>query len=139
MKKAVILILFSGLLSSCSCSPEDLMSFAFRSMESVMGDGFFPSEEVLKQGNFRVAGVSMQSSGIGEDYQSLIELTLKNGDPKLLNPHPEIVARKCAELYLRDFEKKEDYQTILIRFEESYPENPQDIAIMEFSFEVKDF
>jgi hypothetical protein len=108
-------------------------------MESVMGDGFFPSKEVLQQGNFQSAGVSMQSSGIGEDYQSLIELTLKNGDHKLLNPHPEIVARKCAELYLRDFENKADYQKILIRFEESYLENPQDIAVMEFSFEVKDF
>lgn len=108
-------------------------------MESVLGEGFFPSEEVLRQGDFQAAGVSMRSSGIGEDHQSLIELTLKNGDPKLLNNQPEIIARKCAELYLRDFGNKDDFQTILIRFEESFPENPQDIAILEFSFEVKDF
>lgn len=126
-------------LGSCSCDPEDLASLAMSGMENLMGEGFMPSEEIRAMGNFQGMNVSLSQSTVEDSTESTIFLKLENGDPVILGYQPEILARKCAEIYLRDFEKAGDYQILTVQFLQTDPANPENIAMQEYTFEVSDF
>lgn len=136
-KKLIVYSLF--LLSSCSCNPENIAKFAFKGMEAMMGEGFMPSEEIRMLGKFQGMNVNLSKSTANDSTTSTIFLKLENGDPLVLGNQPEVLARKCAELYLRDFEKAEDYQQITVQFIQTDPTNPENVAIQEYMFETKDF
>lgn len=139
MKHYFISAILLTALSSCSCNPEDLASLAFSGMEGLMGEGFMPSEEIRAMGRFQGMSVNLSQSTIDDSTESTIFLKLENGDPAILGNQPEVLARKCAEIYLRDFEKSADYQKITVQFIQSDPANPENIAMQEYTFEVTDF
>ncbi len=139
MKKIILIFFLSGLGFSCSCEPEDIAKLAFSGIENLMGEGFLPSEEIRALGNFQGMSVNLSQSSIDDSTESTIYLKLENGDPALLNNQPEILARKCAEIYLRDFKKSENYQIITIQFIQSDPANPENVAMQEYTFDTKDF
>lgn len=126
-------------MSSCSCKPEDLAKLAFSGMENIMGEGFMPSEEIRAMGRFQGMIVNLSQSTVDGELESTIFLRLENGDPTILGNQPEILARKCAEIYLRDFEKSIDYQKITVQFIQSDPTNPDNVAMQEYTFDIKDF
>lgn len=126
-------------ISSCACEPEDLARLAFSGMQSVMGEGFMPSEEIRAMGRFQGMSVNLSQSNVDGEVESTIFLRLENGDPAILGNQPEILARKCAEIYLRDFEKSVDYQKITVQFIQSDPSNPENIAMQEYTFDISDF
>ena len=134
-----ILLLFLTILSSCSCNPENIAKFAFKGMEAMMGEGFMPSEEIRMLGKFQGMNVNLSKSTSNDSTTSTIYLKLENGDPLILGNQPEVLARKCAELYLRDFEKAEDYQQITVQFIQTDPTNPENVAMQEYLFDTKDF
>ncbi|PZX56733.1 hypothetical protein [Algoriphagus chordae] len=134
-----ILLFFLGTISSCSCNPEKIAKFAFKGMEAMMGEGFMPSEEIRMLGKFQGMNVNLSKSTSNDSTTSTIYLKLENGDPLILGNQPEILARKCAELYLRDFEKSEDYQQITVQFIQNDPTNPENVAMQEYMFDTKDF
>ncbi len=129
----------AALLSSCSCNPENIVKFAFKGMESMMGKGFLPSEEIRALGDFQGMSVALNSSTVEDHTESTIFLKLENGDPVKLGNQPEILARNCAEIYLRDFENSDNYRQITIQFIQTDPSNPENIAMQEYTFETKDF
>lgn len=139
MKKKLICYFCLVWLSSCSCEPEDLAKLAFSGMENIMGEGFMPSEEIRAMGRFQGMSVNLSQSTTDGEVESTIFLRLENGDPAILGNQPEILARKCAETYLKDFEKSVDYQKITVQFIQSDPTNPENIAMQEFTFDTKDF
>jgi hypothetical protein len=51
----------------------------------------------------------------------------------------ELLARNCAEMYLRDFEKGADYEKITIQFIQTNSYNPQNISLEEYTFATQDF
>lgn len=104
-----------------------------------MGEGFVPSEEIRAMGRFQGMSVNLSQSTVDGEEESTIFLKLENGDPVAMGNQPELLARKCAELYLRDFEKSDDYQKITVQFLQSDPSNPENIAIQDYTFDVKDF
>jgi len=130
------LFLFSW---SCSCAPEELAEFAFNGMEGLLGDGFLPSEEIRALGKFEGMSVNLSTSTQEGVEESIIFLKLENGDPKILAEQRELLARNCAELYLRDFEKGADYEKITIQFIQTDSYNPQNISLEEYTFATKDF
>ncbi|MEP0711567.1 hypothetical protein [Algoriphagus sp.] len=134
-----ILFLLIGTISSCSCDPENIAKFAFKGMEAMMGEGFMPSEEIRKLGNFQSMNINLSKSTAEDSTTSTIYLKLQNGDPLILGNQPEVLARKCAELYLRDFENAEDYQQITVQFIQTDPTNPENVAMQEYMFDTKDF
>lgn len=139
MRNRLFTILVTLAFTSCSCEPEDIASFAFKGMETVMGAGFMPSEEIRAIGRFQGMSVNLSQSTTDEEVESTIFLKLENGDPAILGNQPEILARKCAELYLKDFEYSAEYQKITIQFLQSDPSDPKNIAMQEYTFDVKDF
>jgi len=132
----VYIILF---FTSCSCNPESMAKFAMRGMESMMGEGFIPSEEIRTLGNFQNMSVSLNTNKAEDTVQSTIFLKLENGDPLILGNQPEILARKCAEIYLRDFENSANYRQITVQFLQGDPTNPENFAMQEYTFETSDF
>jgi hypothetical protein len=124
---------------SCSCAPEELAEFAFDGMEGLIGDGFLPSEEIRALGKFEGMSVNLSTSNQEGVEESIIFLKLENGDPKILAEQRELLARNCAELYLRDFEKAADYQKITIQFIQTDSYNPQNISLEEYTFAIQDF
>lgn len=122
-------------LASCACEPETLLRVAMNGMEGIVGSGFLPSQEITALGNFQSVSVSIEQT----NDQGEIFLKLQNGDPVLIGDRPEVLARKCAEIYLRDFENAADYQQITVQFLQSDPQNPENFAMQEYSFEVSDF
>lgn len=126
-------------LGSCSCDPEDVASLAMSGMENLMGKGFMPSEEIRTMGNFQGMNVSLSQSTVSDSTESTIFLKLENGDPVILGNQPEILARKCAEIYLRDFEKSDNYQIITVQFLQTDPTNPENMAMQEYTFDIADF
>lgn len=104
-----------------------------------MGKGFLPSEEIRALGDFQGMSVALNSSTVEDHTESTIFLKLENGDPVKLGNQPEILARKCAEIYLRDFENSDNYRQITIQFIQTDPSNPENIAMQEYTFETKDF
>lgn len=139
MRPKLIFFLCLFWISSCACEPEDLARLAFSGMQSIMGEGFMPSEEIRAMGRFQGMSVNLSQSTVDGEVESTIFLRLENGDPAILGNQPEILARKCAEIYLRDFEKSVDYQKITVQFIQSDPSNPENIAMQEYTFDVNDF
>lgn len=137
--KFFIAILVTALLTSCSCNPENIAKFALKGMESMMGEGFLPSEEIRALGDFQGMSVALNSSTVDDHTESTIFLKLENGDPVKLGNQPEILARKCAEIYLGDFENSDNYRQITVQFIQTDPSNPENIAMQEYTFETKDF
>jgi len=131
-----ILFLFSW---SCSCAPEELAEFAFNGMEGLLGDGFLPSEEIRALGKFEGVSVNLSTSTQEGVEESIIFLKLENGDPKIMAEQRELLARNCAEMYLRDFEKAADYEKITIQFIQTDSYNPQNISLEEYTFATQDF
>jgi hypothetical protein len=126
-------------LWSCSCAPEELAEFAFDGMEGLIGDGFLPSEEIRALGKFEGVSVNLSTSNQERVEESIIFLKLENGDPKIMAEQRELLARNCAELYLRDFEKAADYEKITIQFIQTDSYNPQNISLEEYTFATQDF
>lgn len=126
-------------LGSCSCEPEDIARLALSGMENLMGEGFMPSEGIRALGKFQGMSVNLSQSTVDDSTESTIFLKLENGDPAILGYQPEILARKCAEIYLRDFEKSDNYQIITVQFILSDPSNPENIAMQEYTFDTADF
>jgi len=144
MTKRIFAIFFATLLvtmliTSCSCNPENIAKFALKGMESMMGEGFLPSEEIRAMGDFQGMSVALNSSTVDDHTESTIFLKLENGDPVKLGNQPEILARNCAEIYLRDFENSDNYRQITVQFIQTDPSNPENIAMQEYTFETKDF
>jgi hypothetical protein len=131
-----LLFLFSW---SCGCAPEELAEFAFDGMENLLGDGFLPSEEIRALGKFEGMSVNLSTSTQEGVEESIIFLKLENGDPKIMAEQRELLARNCAELYLRDFEKAADYEKITIQFVQTDSYNPQNVSMEEYVFATKDF
>lgn len=139
MRNRLFILVATLAFTSCSCEPEDIASFAFKGMETFMGAGFMPSEEIRAAGRFEGMSVNLSQSTVDGEEESTIFLKLENGDPVVLGNQPEVLARKCAELYLRDFEKSHEYQKITVQFIQSDPSNPENVAMQEYIFDTKDF
>ena len=126
-------------LGSCSCAPEELIRFAFSGMDTMLGGGFMPSEQLRALGGFTSTSVNLSKTSENGVEESVIFLILENGDPKILAENREILARKCAELYLKEFEDAEEYDKITVQLVQSDPFNPENISLEEYTFEVQDF
>jgi hypothetical protein len=124
---------------SCSCAPEGIAQFAFGSLENMLGDGFMPSEELRALGKFQNTSINISNSSQNGVEESIIFLRLENGDPKIMAENRELLARKCAELYLSGFEKKADYEKITIQFVQTDPYNPENVSQEEYTFATQDF
>jgi hypothetical protein len=124
---------------SCACEPEDVLQIAFSGLETIAGEGFIPSDEIAQLGKFQGMSVNLNQSNTDGVDESTVFLKLENGDPVILDKQPEILARKCAEIYLRDFENSADYQLITVQFLQTDPTNPENIAMQEYTFTVSDF
>lgn len=137
--KILIPLIILATFTSCSCNPENLVKFAFKGMESMMGKGFLPSDEIRLLGDFQGMNVNLSNSTVNGENNSTIFLRLENGDPLKLGNQPELLARKCAEIYLRDFEKAEDYNEITVQFIQTDPMNLENFAMQEYIFDTNDF
>ncbi|WP_297337270.1 hypothetical protein [Algoriphagus sp.] len=133
--KAIISLMAIFLLGSCACEPKSLIKVAMNGMNLLVGDGFLPSQEIADLAGFQNVSISIQKT----NDQGEIFLKLENGDPTLMGDRPEVLARKCAEIYLRDFENAADYQQITVQFLQSDPQNSENFAMQEYSFEISDF
>lgn len=132
-------LLLSSFISSCSCSPEGLVKYVAKGMGAMIGEGFLPSDEIRQLGDFEGVNVNLSTTKIDDVIVSTIFLKLENGDPLILGNQPEILARKCAEIYLRDFEKSANYRQITVQFLQGDPTNPENFAMQEYTFETSDF
>lgn len=131
-------VLSAIFLHSCSCDPERIASLAMKGMETMMGEGFLPSDEIRALGGFQNVSVNLNKSTTEDTESSTIFLKLQNGDPLVLGNQPEVLARKCAEIYVRDFENASDYQQITVQFIQTDPQNPDNFAMQEYEFQVED-
>ena len=139
MKNQLWALFLIVLVSSCACAPEEIAEFAFNGMEGLLGDGFLPSEELRALGKFEGVSVNLSSSTQDGVQESTIFLKLQNGDPKIMAEQRELLARNCAELYLRDFEKAADYEKITIQFVQTDSYNPANVSLEEYTFDTQDF
>ena len=139
MKNQLWALVLIFLVSSCACAPEEIAEFAFNGMEGLLGDGFLPSEELRALGKFEGVSVNLSSSSQDGVQESTIFLKLQNGDPKIMAEQRELLARNCAELYLRDFEKAADYEKITIQFVQTDSYNPANVSLEEYTFDTQDF
>ncbi len=139
MKNQLWALVLIVLVSSCACAPEEIAEFAFNGMEGLLGDGFLPSEELRALGKFEGVSVNLSSSSQDGVQESTIFLKLQNGDPKIMAEQKELLARNCAELYLRDFEKAADYEKITIQFVQTDSYNPANVSLEEYTFDTQDF
>jgi hypothetical protein len=105
----------------------------------MMGEGFLPSDEIRQLGNFQSMSVNLNTNTTEENVESTIFLKLENGDPLILGNQPEVLARKCAEIYLRDFENSSNYRQITVQFLQGDPTNPENFAMQEYTFDTSDF
>ncbi|MDN3205064.1 hypothetical protein [Algoriphagus sediminis] len=134
-----ILFLLIASLNSCSCEPESIAKGAIWGLEKMMGEGFMPSDEIRALGNFQGMNVNLSQKKDQNGSESTIFLKLENGDPLLLGDQPDLLARKCAELYIRDFENSDDYELITVQFIQTDPMNPDNFAMKEYTFNTVDF
>ena len=139
MKNQLWALVLIFLVSSCACAHEEIAEFAFHGMEGLLGDGFLPSEELRALGKFEGVSVNLSSSSQDGLQESTIFLKLQNGDPKIMAEQRELLARNCAELYLRDFEKAADYEKITIQFVQTDSYNPENVSLEEYTFSTQDF
>ena len=133
----VLFLILSG--SSCACSPDEISQFAFSSMENLVGKGFVPSEELKGLGKFQTSSVNLSNTSQDGLEEATIFLRLENGDPKILAEQRDVLARNCAELYLRDFENAEDYSKITIQLVQIDPYYPENVSMEEYTFDTQDF
>ena len=113
-----------------------MMHYAVRGMEIMVGEGYIPSDEIRSLGYFENMTVEFSKSSM---YGSRIFLKLENGDPKVLSSQREILARKCAELYLKDFENAENFNQIIVQFIQTDSQNSENVAMEEYEFQISDF
>lgn len=139
MKRHFLFGCFSLLFYSCACDPEEIAQSAMWGIEKMMGEGFMPSEEIRALGKFEGVSVNLSQSTTDDVTESTIFLKLENGDPLILGNQPEVLARKCAELYIRDFQNARAYTLITVQFIQTDPRNPENYAMQEYTFETKDF
>jgi hypothetical protein len=139
MKKFLLNISLIVGLSSCACQPEDLFEVAFSGMESLIGEGLLPSEELMALGDFQGMSIQLGQNSENGTQESEIFLRLENGSAEKLSGPREILARKCAEIYLRDFENRAEYEKITIQLMQTDPTDSENIAMEEYSFDIKDF
>lgn len=139
MKKRSFLIALCLVFSLSSCDVEDVFKGLKWGMDNFIGDGFLPSDEIVALGAFQRTEVNLQQKTENGEAAGTIELKLYNGNSEALRFNEEGTARKCAELYAEGFSKIEDYQKIMIYLIQTDPFNPDNIAITEYVFEVKDF
>lgn len=139
MKKRSLLIAFCLVFSLSSCDVEDIFKGLKWGMDNFIGEGFLPSDEIVALGAFQRTEVNLQQKTENGEASGTIELKLYNGYSEALRLNEEGTARKCAELYAEGFSKIEDYQKIMIYLIQTDPFNPDNIAITEYVFEVKDF
>jgi hypothetical protein len=136
--RCILFLLLLGGLSSCACDSEKIFRGLIWGMNKLAGEGYFPSEEILALGNFESVEVNMTQSIQDGEAKAEVELGLINGKGEELLYNQENLARKCAALYAQGYSKIEDYNTIKIKFIQTDPYNPDNLAISEYSFEVKD-
>lgn len=105
----------------------------------MMGEGFLPSEEIRSLGDFKGMSVNLSSNQTENGSENTIFLKLEDGDPLKLGNQPEVLARKCAEVYLRDFQKSDNYKQITVQFIQNDPMNPDNYAMKEYIFNTSDF
>jgi hypothetical protein len=133
-----IFLLFLGSLSSCACDGEKVIRGMMWGMNKLAGEGYFPSNEILALGDFESVEVNMTQSYQNGESMAEVELSLINGKGNELQFNQENLARKCAILYAHGYSKIEDYKTVKIKFIQTDPFNPDNLAISEYSFEVED-
>lgn len=102
------------------------------------GEGYFPSQEILALGEFEGAEVIVSKINKNGENENNLELRLHNGKSQTLRLSEENTARKCAEIYAKGYSKINEYKTIKISFIQTDPFNPENFAVSEYSFEVKD-
>lgn len=139
MKRISILYLMFFAVLLTSCDSELALKRLVWGMNKMMGDGFFPSSEILALGEFESTEVNVKSETVNGESSGLIEIKLYNGKSEAFLRNQESVARECAELYVKGFSKIADYQNIIIYFVQTDPMNMENVAINEYQFEVKDF
>jgi len=139
MKNHLLGLVFLLFSTGCSCAPEEIAQFAFSSMESLLGDGFMPSEELRALGKFQSTSINLSNTSQDGVEESIVILRLENGDPKIMAEQRELLARNCAELYLKDFEKGTEYEKITIQFVQTDPYNPENVSLEEYTFDTQDF
>jgi hypothetical protein len=133
-----IFLLFLGSLSSCACDGEQIIRGMMWGMNKIAGEGYFPSREILALGDFESVEVNMTQNYNNGESNAEVELSLINGKGHELQFNQENLARKCAILYAHGYSKIEDYNTVKIKFIQTDPFNPDNLAMSEYSFEVED-
>ena len=139
MPRLILIVITAYIFTSCSCNPEGLIQFASKGMAAMIGEGFLPSDEIRQLGNFQSMSVNLSTNKTDESIESTIFLKLENGDPLLLGNQPEVLARKCAAIYLHDFENSSNYSQITVQFLQGDPTNPENFAMQEYTFQISDF
>ena len=64
-------------LGSCSCAPEELIRFAISGMDTILGGGFVPSEQLRALGGFTSTSVHLSKTSENGVEESIIFLSLK--------------------------------------------------------------
>lgn len=139
MKKFTLITAFCLVFSLSSCDVEDVFKGIKWSMDNFIGEGFLPSDEIIALGDFQRTEVNLQQHTENGEAAGTIELKLYNGKSEALRFNEEGTARKCAEIYVEGFSKIRDYQKIVIYLIQTDPFNPDNIAITDYVFDVKDF
>ncbi|RPA69900.1 hypothetical protein EF405_01005 [Cyclobacteriaceae bacterium YHN15] len=130
--------LFLSGLSSCACDSEKIFHGLIWGMNKLVGEGYFPSTEILALGDFESVEVNMAKSIQNGESKAVVELSLINGKGEELRYNQENLARKCAIIYAHGYSKIDNYNTVKIKFIQTDPFNPDNLAISEYSFEVED-
>ncbi|MCH7413522.1 hypothetical protein MM213_08505 [Belliella sp. R4-6] len=139
MKRISILYLLLFTVLHASCDSELALKRFVWGMNKMMGEGFFPSSEILALGEFESSEVNVKKETVNGESSGLIEIRLYNGKSEAFVRNQESVARECAALYVEGFSKVSDYQNIIIYFVQTDPMNMENVAINEYQFEIKDF
>ncbi|WP_373495350.1 hypothetical protein [Aquiflexum sp.] len=138
MKNVSLILLLFLSFSLTSCDGEKVMKAMLWGFNRMVGEGYFPSDEILALGEFEGAEVLVSKTVENGENKSTLELRLHNGKNPALRFSEENTARKCAELYAVGYSKINDYKTIKISFIQTDPFNAENFAVSEYSFEVKD-
>lgn len=135
-KQFALLCFLSTVISSCACDPERMVRGMMWGFNKMVGEGYFPSDEILEFGDFERVEVNMNQQRIDGEDKSFIELRFYNGKNPALQYQQENIAFRCAELYARDYSKIKNYDQVIVFFIFSDPVNPENYAINEYSFEI---
>lgn len=124
--------------SSCSCDGESVFKIVTWGFHKVAGEGYFPSAEILALGDFENVEVSIQKSVQNGKRFNEVGLRLINGKGPQMHEREELIARRAAELYAEGYSKIEEFDSIIVTFIQTDPFNPENLAMSEYSFQVKD-